>query len=258
MKTPRIISLFCAALVLPLGGLQAQFAGFSNDSSVSFLVESTGINSTNAGGTGVTIGGEIQFDHTELWLRVVIDNNTLGPNGEFGALSQFGFDTPFGPFDSTVLNTTTVSFSTDRSGFGLVIPYSEVPPGPGGQNPDNSDFHKHVGAMQTTAGDSDRIQFGQTGTFDFSFGSVIADTGFDASLFNANDFFAGTPIPMSFRFQGPFHEGAGEDDSDKFFGVFRDGDIITPPIPEPSTYGIAGVGLLLALVLVRRFRKTKQ
>ena len=87
--------------------------------------------------------------------------------------------------------------------------------------------------------------------FSFYFNGASDQVFLDS--FNADTFFSDADgEDLFFRFQSVSSNGVGTADSDKVFvGWDPGGGGFDNPVPEPSTYGLFGAMVLLALVMAR-------
>lgn len=149
-----------------------------------------------------------------------------------GILTGFGFDAP----PVGVGGLTYLGFTDDPStsiNFLGITPYTET-------NPVGTfDF----GAVAANPAPGNGLLSGQTATFKFKFGGNLAN--FTQDKFFKNN---GTDSDFGFRYQAVGTNGSG---SDKFVYYIDD----CPPIPEPSTYGMAAAGVLISLVGAKRFKR---
>ncbi len=192
--------------------------------------------------TGVGVSGQFLWDSTNLYLRVIVTNLAGTPgHPDNGVLTSFGFQTPTvipgtvqlaasgqadgGPALASMSFTLMENyqiFSFPSMGIGLAV----NPASPQGGNP-------NLG-----------LPAGRTAFFDFNFqGAGIAPADFSFEGFGYTPVPQdGDPFNIAFRFQG-IGNGSNTEGSDGFAGYV---------VPEPSTYGIAGILLLGMLISERR------
>jgi PEP-CTERM motif len=155
-----------------------------------------------------------------------------------GILTGFGFDGPMGAtyIAGSFAQALSASSLLEPGGIDFVptIPYTETNP------VGNFDF----GAASSAPAPHNGLAGGYEAVFTFKFNG-------DLTYFTPGGFFShnGTDADFGFRFQSiPVGEG-----SDKFVYYVDD----NPPIPEPSTYGLLGAGILIAIVGRKRVRGRK-
>jgi hypothetical protein len=216
--------------------------------------DSAHVDSNNNLGVAASINFHFSYTSGTIGTLTLTLTNLAGTekspgSGTFyttGVLTGFGFDLP-----GTVATPDIPKFTYVNSSFHLTatndpvvnfapsIPFDET-------NPQGTfDF----GASSTTPQPIDKaIQAGKYATFTMQFSGTAANL---AASFNDNNFFKtnGTDADFGFRFQSVGANGSG---SDKF--VYYEG---TPPIPEPSTYGVMAAAGLLGIIGVKRFRGKK-
>lgn len=235
-----VVVSFCSAVFAP--NLSAQIY----DSSRQFTVVGQDSADTDSlGNTGVAVKALFEFDHELGYLRLTLTNlsGTLGYTN--GVLMGVGFDGPSG------INYIANSFTQVNVQFGEPGGVDYEMGNPGYTFTGGIDGSFDFGASTTGAdgngggSPSDGLAGGYYASFQFRFDGDLSD-------FNADDFFDqnGTASDIGFRFQGVGRRG---EDSDKI--VYYVSDIENTPIPEPSTYGLIGAGLLLAMVARRRFQR---
>lgn len=243
----QVLGAFIAPLALGTASSHAQFAVFNPDSYGDFYVVSTPDNSTNGSNhANVGASGEFLWDSTQGYLRVIV-NNLAGTDGfdPNGYITSFGFSAP--DFDTVQLKHYGTydngTFGAPGSmSFQLLNPYNLSGGTSGGGLA--MDIGTGTGSNANGGGNPNRgIGPNSSAYFDFLF------TGIPPEEFNFHGFgFSefpqpGDPFTIAFRFQATGINGEG---SDKFGGWV---------IPEPSTYGMAGIGVLALLALTRRFGK---
>jgi hypothetical protein len=216
-------------------------------SSRSFTIVAT--NSANvftAGNTGVAIQALFEFDQALGYLRLTLTN--LSGTGSYtpGVLMGGGFDGPVGLIYKAGSFTTESISAGEPGGVDFLVGNGFSFGGLGANG--SFDFGAGTNGPDGNGGGdpADGLAGGYTAALRFQFEG-------DLTNFNATQFFAtnGTDADMGFRFQSV---GANGQNSEKLAYVVVDQ---TPPIPEPSTYGLIGAGTLLALVGVSRLRQRK-
>lgn len=184
--------------------------------------------------TGVVARFDFTINPVLNQVTVAVDNTVAGPGGVTGTLMSFGFNVPTDAIaaSGTLLSqtwTTLLSGHTEPADWTVVHPYI--------LNGSASLFELNFGVVGGSNANGGAVQhgiwFGEQATFVFQFEDFASASGFLGE--------AG----LSARWQ-QVTAGSG---SDKGLGTTG-----LTPVPEPSTYGMAGAGLL-ALVLMLRRRK---
>jgi hypothetical protein len=189
--------------------------------------------------TGVTAHFNFTINTISNQLLLQVDNRFAGAGGATGTITSFGFNVPNGLIVSTRLvsqswNVLTPG-RTEPGDWTLVAPYA--------LNAGGNNFGQDVGLItgpNANGGNPPKgIWFGEVISFVFQFDDFTVVTGF----LGENG--------VTARWQSIASSGNSNRDSasDEGFGSF-----IAPPVPEPSTYGLAGVGALLLGVAVQRRR----
>lgn len=245
MKSSKSIFLIFGASAFLAAPLHSQFQPFVPSDTRDFTA--------TAPNSNMSVSGEFQWQDTggNLWLRIIIENLSNSPTG---TLTSFGFETPalnsngvavdhvdfYNTSNSTITNVTGNwnTFQPYKLQAGLGV---ELEAGTGvGQNPNGG---------TANAGLAD----GYIGFFDFDF----AGSGIAATNFSYDGFFGDAENPdevLAFRFQSI----DANPDSEAFFGSFisESGTPFTP-VPESSTYGLFGIGVLALAIAARRIKQTK-
>lgn len=173
-------------------------------------------------------------------VTVYIDNTHLGASGQYGTLTSFGFNVPDSPIDF-------------QQGYSLVSATKTL---------------MISGSSQITIGTGDNKKWDGVGSTGYNLTNFVQDVGAglsgDAQGGNPN-FGIDYGEKATFVFQ--FSPGFGTSDVANFLGnngVSAKWQSVVPggqstegfgneaPVPEPSTYGIAGAGVLMLGILVRR------
>jgi hypothetical protein len=247
---------FPALRTLAVASLFSLVGVTTSSAQLSFHVydkDSAHVDSNNNLGVAVDITFNFSITGTVGTLTLTIKNlagqSKIAADGignyTGGILTGFGFDLPgsVGSPDTPSIsyaNTATsfLQFSNDPDGinFAPTIPFDET----------NPQAVFDFGAVTTSPQPvQNGLGEGKTATF------VIKFNGANTSNFTDSTFFAnnGSDADFGFRFQS-IPVGAG---SDKF--VYY---IDTPPIPEPSTYGLFAAAGLVGMIGVRRYRSSKK
>ena len=177
--------------------------------------------------TGVRTDFTFTIDAATDLVSVFVSNTVPGSLGVTGTLTSFGFNVP----DNLIGSALLVSAPT---GWTLANPYDLTAGG--------GIFVQDLGARtggNVNGGDpQDGIAFTETGNFVFSFSDFADAAGFLGANGVTGRWQAVTASPGS-------DEGFGNPGT-------PGGPIV--PVPEPSTYGLIGAGILLAGVYLRRRR----
>lgn len=186
--------------------------------------------------TGVVSQFTISINPTLNQVTFDVDNTIAGPGGVTGTLMSFGFNAPTVAVanSGTLLSqswTTLVSGHTEPNDWLVVHPY--LLSGSAASLVQNFGL---VGGSNANGGATHQgLWFGERATFVFQFEDFASASGFLG--------YDG----ISARWQ-QVTAGAG---SDKGVGSIDTG---LTPVPEPSTYGLAGAGLLAIRLFLRRRR----
>jgi hypothetical protein len=196
--------------------------------------------------SGVALKALFEFDQALGYLRLTLTNlsGTLGYTD--GVLMGAGFDAPVG-VTYKAGSFTMESVSAGEPGgvdYSLGIGYGFSGLGANG----SFDFGASTSGADGNGGGSPSNGLaggGYSATFRFQFEG-------DLTNFSAYDFFAnnGSDADIGFRFQA-----VAVTNSEKVAVVVSD---VIPPIPEPSTYGAIGAGVLLGLAGFSQFRAKRK
>lgn len=207
--------------------------------------------------TNVIASATATINATSNTFTLVVDNSILGAGGANGTITSLGFPVPFtdtelGANGSLVSLTTTWNLTnpghSTPSNWNILEPYDL---NAGGQHI-NLEIGTGVHASQANGGNPNLgIEFGEIVTFVFQ----LPD--FDISdILGPGGFITGGDNDLVFRWQEIGIDGLPGSGSDIGFGP---GTEVPPgvgetPVPEPSTYGLAGAAALFCVIGIRRFR----
>ncbi len=196
----------------------------------SMPTSSAGFHVVSSHGTGAAASGAFLFDSKEMYLRLVINNLSGGVGFPPATIDGFSIATTY--FD---VYPVTLQSETHPQVFTITLPL--VPPG----------YPVRIlGVVADWPEGAPGIASGDTGVFDFDFGSVI-----DANPGNFNpqaffDFSRTDVFRLYFNFEGDGYDT---------ISVPIGGPIT--PIPEPAMYPFAATLILGAMVAIRYVRSRR-
>jgi hypothetical protein len=254
---PALRALACASLLSLIGTTTASAQLYTSSREFTVVATTNPPQVFSAENSGVAVKALFEFDDVDGFLQITLTNLAGTPKpggGEYtnGILVGFGFDglSAFsyvngsykqlgytlgepGGVDFTLGNGFSMSGSLGAPGNGS-FDYGAGVDGANGNGGGNGD--SGIAAAGITAGYS--------AVFEYKFTGNMVD--FDAyGFFDHN----GADADFGFRYRSVGPNGS---DSEKFVYIVE-----TPPIPEPSTYGLVAASLLVGLVTVKRMRARK-
>jgi len=189
--------------------------------------------------TGVSSAFEFTIDPVSNRLTVVIDNTQATSDGVTGTITSFGFNVPTSLIASTTLvsqtwNTLTLG-RTEPADWKVVAPYN-LNAGGGGYAQDAGVI---TGPNPNGGTPNSGIWFGEIVTFVFQFSDFSSTT----------DFLGENGV--SARWQDV--KGSKSGTSDVGFGT----ETSITPVPEPSTYALGGVLVVMAVAAFRKLKRRR-
>lgn len=198
---------------------------------------------------GVNSSFALTFNTALDRLTIDVNNNLAG--GAAGRLTAFVIDLPafddVTPFDASTVSilSTTGTTASDWSDFGTAAQDLNV-------NGLAFNFDLGVGTgANVNGGGGNGILNGQTAQFVIQF-SFDLTASYVTSVQNYYSSHQGAFLGARWQDVNGVGVTGG---SDAGLDILPPDDAVVPSVPEPSTYGLIGVGALLALVTVRARRR---
>jgi len=239
----RVLTLSFLFLLAAASKLPAQI--YTSSRSFTVVAHNSG-GAQTTDDSGVAVQALFEFDQTLGYLRLTLTNLSGTLSYTDGVLQGFGFDGPTG-LNYIAGSFTTESVSAGEPGgvnYSIGLGYNFSGLGTDG----NFDFGAGTAGASGNGGGSpsDGLAGGYSAAFRFQFDG-------DLSNFNATHFFSNNGSDADFGFR---YQGVAVVNSEKIV-YFVDDTFGAPPIPEPSTYGFLGAGVLFGVAILKRRRQAR-